>query len=106
MGLSNAAGFKFMVGSPFQFVSLTPKSQPWRLPASPARFFKAAIFRMQPAQIPGQQVRKMRFRRAHVPCRVKFHGEMFVEKSFRRLDDGEDCGLECGGKFFPSGDYL
>ena len=41
----------------FQFVSLTPKSQPWRLPASPARFSKAAIFRMPPAQIPGLQAR-------------------------------------------------
>ena len=55
--LSNSAGFKFMVGSPFQFVSLTPKSQPWRLPASPARFSKAAIFRMPPVKMPGLQAR-------------------------------------------------
>jgi hypothetical protein len=29
-----------------------------------------------------------------------------LKKSLRRLDDGEDCGLEWGWKFFPSGDYL
>jgi hypothetical protein len=41
----------FILG--FGFVSLTSKSPPCRLPASPARFSKAAIFPVLPAQISG-----------------------------------------------------
>ena len=37
---------------------------------------------------------------------VRLKVMMVVGESLRRLDDGEDCGLEWGGKFFPSGDYL
>jgi hypothetical protein len=29
-----------------------------------------------------------------------------LKESLRRLDDGEDCCLEWGRKFFPSRDYL
>ena len=29
-----------------------------------------------------------------------------LKESLRRLDDGEDCGLERSREFFPSGDYL
>jgi hypothetical protein len=29
-----------------------------------------------------------------------------LKESLRRLDDGEDCRLEWGRKFCPSGDYL
>jgi len=32
--------------------------------------------------------------------------ESSLKESLRRLDDGEDCRLEWGGKFFPSCDYL
>jgi hypothetical protein len=38
--------------------------------------------------------------------RLKFMVGSSLKKSLRRLDDGEDCGLEWGRKFFPSGDYL
>jgi len=32
--------------------------------------------------------------------------ESSLKESLRRLDDGEDCGLEWGRKFCPSRDYL
>jgi hypothetical protein len=32
--------------------------------------------------------------------------ECSLKESLRRLDDGEDCRFEWGGKFFPSRDYL
>jgi hypothetical protein len=57
MGLSNSAGFKFMVRPPFHFLCVTSKSNLWQLPASPARFSKAVIFRMRPVEIPGLQAR-------------------------------------------------
>ncbi len=38
--------------------------------------------------------------------RLKFMVRCSFGKSLRRLDDGEDCRLEWGRKFFPSRDYL
>src|ERR1022692_3136839 len=100
MGLSNSAGFKFIVRPPFHFHGVTSKSNPWRLPASPAGFSRAVVFPPAPFVR-----RRVKFDcDALVPCRIKFHGEVLVDKSIRRLDDGEDCGLEWNRKFSPSGD--
>jgi hypothetical protein len=51
---------------------------------------------------------RVKFNCAALMChvRLKFMVGSSLKKSLRRLDDGEDCGLEWGRKFFPSGDYL
>jgi hypothetical protein len=90
IGFSNSAGFKFMVRPPFHFLDVTSKLNLWRLPASPARFSKATIFRMPPAQIPGPQARKIRLRRAQVLCKVRSHADWFVWKISLPSEQGRE----------------
>jgi hypothetical protein len=83
-----------------------PKSQPWRMPASPARFSKVAIPNCGQPESPACKRVKFDFAALVFHVRLKFMVESSLKKSFRRLDDGEDCGPELGRKFFPSRDYL
>jgi hypothetical protein len=95
-----------MVRPPFHFLGVTSKSQPWRLPALPARFSKAAIFPCSQPKCPACKRVKFDFAALVFHVRLKFMVGSSLKESLRRLDDGEDCGLEWGWKFFPSRDYL
>ena len=59
-----------------------------------------------PIHVVGLQARKMRLRRAQVPCNVRGHADRFTGESACRPDKGENGGFDWRGKFSPSRDYL